>query len=257
MSRFTGPRLKTLRRFGTTKDGRTYTYPRIHGLTTKWIPKQEIIPGKTGNSKRKSFKKDKQYRTRLLEKQKVRYHYGLSERQLLQLVRKVGKGKGFLLGFLEMRLDCILFRLGLAPTITSARQIVNHGHICVNKKVVSVPGYLCQKDDFIEIKNNLGSKKMIEENFKGRQRLIRQVFRARRRAKTFRNLKRVPFYPQGQSFGLDPRWSKALPRHLRSPIHLKFDPTNFTATIHKWVKQGDVSLKVNERLILEYYSRQI
>ncbi|MFS7963399.1 putative ribosomal protein S4/S9 [Helianthus anomalus] len=77
--------------------------------------------------------KKSQYRIRLEEKQKLRFHYGLIERQLLKYVRIAGKAKGstglVLLQLLEMRLDNILFRLGMDPTISGARQLVNHRHI--------------------------------------------------------------------------------------------------------------------------------
>ena len=123
MSRYRGPRLKKIRRLGA-----------LPGLTRK--------TPKSGSNLKKKFNsgKKEQYRIRLQEKQKLRFHYGLTERQLLRYVHIAGKAKRstgqVLLQLLEMRLDNILFRLGMASTIPGARQLVNHRHILVNGRIV-------------------------------------------------------------------------------------------------------------------------
>lgn len=154
MSRFIGPRLKIVRRLG-----------ELPGLSLK-KSKREGSPGQHGNSAAKRARKNNtsQYNSRLQEKQKLRYHYGITESQLLNYIRKARKKQGstgdVLLQLLEMRLDCLVFRLGLAPTIRAARQIVNHGHILVNKKALNIPSYQCQVTDCIEVKDSKAAKNL-------------------------------------------------------------------------------------------------
>merc|ERR1711972_442038 len=112
-----------------------------------------ICPGQHGRAKQK--KKSTEYGQRLKEKQKIRFNYGVTERQLVNYVKKSKRIKGktghILLQFLEMRLDNLVYRLGLAPTIFSARQLVNHRHICVNGKRVSIPSYQCRPGDELSV----------------------------------------------------------------------------------------------------------
>jgi small subunit ribosomal protein S4 len=151
MSRFTGPRLKVIRRFGGLD---------LPGLTRK-KPKNANPPGQHGAER----KKKSEYAVRLDEKQKVRLNYGVSERQMLRYMRKARRSKGStglaLLQLLEMRLDCIVFRLGMAPTIPAARQVVNHGHIVVNGRKVTIPSYECKVGDVITVRNTPGSRKVV------------------------------------------------------------------------------------------------
>ena len=95
-----------------------------------------------------------QYRVRLQEKQKLRYNYGVSEKQLLSYVRRARRLKGptgeLLLQMLEMRLDCIVYRLGFAPTIRAARQYVSHGLVSVNGQKVTIPSYNCTAGEIIK-----------------------------------------------------------------------------------------------------------
>jgi len=94
-----------------------------------------------------------------MEKQKLRYYYGLNERQLVNYFIKAKSAEGStairLLISLEMRLDNIIFRLGLAPSIPAARQLVSHGHVLVNKVKVHAPGYQCKPGDDINTQANL------------------------------------------------------------------------------------------------------
>jgi len=102
-------------------------------------------------------KKPSQYGIRLQEKQKLRFNYGITERQLIRYVRQARSAKNstgeVLLQLLEMRLDNIVFRLGLAPTIPAARQLINHGHFLVNNKKVDIPSYQCKQNDKITVSN--------------------------------------------------------------------------------------------------------
>jgi small subunit ribosomal protein S4 len=124
----TGPRLKVIRRLGTP----------LPGLTRKSAEKRPHPPGQHGLGKRRTTKSD--YRRRLEEKQKLRFHYGITERQLRNYFEEAARRRGVtgdvLLGMLERRLDNVVFRLGLAPTMPAARQLVTHGHVLVNGRRV-------------------------------------------------------------------------------------------------------------------------
>ena len=105
---------------------------------------------------------------KLLGVQSVDGNYGISEKQLMNYVRQAKKIKGasgnILLQLLEMRLDNIIFRLGMASTIASARQIVTHKHILINGSCVSIPSYQCQPGDTISVKDSTASKQLITKN---------------------------------------------------------------------------------------------
>ena len=126
MARYRGARLRICRRLGD-----------LPGLTRKKTNKQAPA-GEHG----KQVKKPSEYTLRLEEKQKLRFNYGLNEKQLLKNIKIAKKVQGstglVLLQILEMRLDNTIFRLGLSPTIPAARQLVNHGHILVNNKIISI-----------------------------------------------------------------------------------------------------------------------
>ena len=108
------------------------------------------------------------YLIRLKVKQRLRYNYGLTERQLVSYVRKAKKIKEstgqVLLQYIEMRLDNIVFRLNMAPTIVSARQMINHGHILVNNKRLNIPSYICKPKDVISVANKQKSLKLVTRN---------------------------------------------------------------------------------------------
>ena len=163
MSRYRGPKLKISRRLGI-----------LPGLTIK-KSKKINRPGKQGGEKADIGKNLTEYGIRLEEKQKLKFNYGLSEHQLFRYVKKARRSKGVtglvLLQLLEMRLDTICYNLGFAKSIAQARQIVNHGHILVNDKVVSIPSFQCQLNDIISIKAKPVSQNLIEKNFKSNQKL--------------------------------------------------------------------------------------
>ena len=104
------------------------------------------------------------------EKQKLKFNYGVTENQLFSYIKEARRRKGvtglILLQLLEMRLDTICFRLRFAPTIASARQLVNHGHITINGEVLNIPSFQCRINDIVSIKQKTSSKNLIEENLK-------------------------------------------------------------------------------------------
>nr|AXR86827.1 ribosomal protein S4 [Parashorea macrophylla] len=197
MSRYRGPRFKKIRRLGA-----------LPGLTSK-------RPKARKNQSRP--RKKSQYRIRLEEKQKLRFHYGLTERQLLKYVRIAGKAKGstgqVLLQLLEMRLDNILFRLGMASTIPQARQLVNHRHILVNDRIVDIPSYRCKPRDIISARNEQKSRALIQNSL-----------------------------------------DSSIPKKL--PTHLTLQTLQYKGLVNQIIDRKWVGLKINELLVVEYYSRQ-
>jgi small subunit ribosomal protein S4 len=157
MARYRGPKLRIIRRLG-----------ELPGLTqktcTRDFPPGQHGPKKRGSGNQKS--KESQYAVRLKEKQKLRFNYGISERQLISYVREARKRKGstgeILLQLLEMRLDNIVFRLGFAPTIAAARQLISHGHVILNTRRVTIPSYICKQNDVISINSN--SEKFVKNS---------------------------------------------------------------------------------------------
>lgn len=154
----TGPRLKVIRRLGTP----------LPGLTRKSAEKRPNPPGQHGVGKRRTTKSD--YRRRLEEKQKLRFHYGITEQQLRnyfeEAVRRRGVTGELLLGMLERRLDNVVFRLGFAPTIPAARQLVTHGHVRVNGRRVDRAAAQVRSGDTIAVsdraRNNPGVMQSVE-----------------------------------------------------------------------------------------------
>ena len=158
MSRYLGPKLRITRRLG-----------KLPGLTQK-ISKKTARPGQHRKISGDGKNKTTEYGIRLEEKQKLKFNYGINENQLYSYVKEARRRNGvtglILLQLLEMRLDTICFSLGLAPTIGGARQLVNHGHITVNKMVVDIPSFQCQITDIIGIKEKLTSQILIKNNLK-------------------------------------------------------------------------------------------
>jgi small subunit ribosomal protein S4 len=205
MSRYRGPKLKISRRLGP-----------LPGLTTKKSNKINR-PGKDGNVNADTGKKLTEYGVRLEEKQKLKFNYGLSESQLYRYVKEARRRQGVtglvLLQLLEMRLDTLCFSLGFAKSIAQARQLVNHGHITVNKKVVSIPSFQCRLNDVIGVKEKTSSKTLVENNVNNNQ--VTEI-----------------------------------------PAHLKFDKSKLEAVVLDYCDRDDVSLQLDELLVIEYYSRR-
>jgi small subunit ribosomal protein S4 len=151
------PRLKIIRRFGV----------QLPGLTRKDAEKKPYPPGQHGQSKT-GRRKTSEFRRLLEEKQKVRFNYGVSENQLrryLVLARKMpGRAGDNLLAVLERRLDNVVFRMGFAPTIPAARQLVSHGNIRVNGKKVDRPSYLADSGDEVSVAPKARERAQLMEN---------------------------------------------------------------------------------------------
>ena len=205
MSRYLGPKLKISRRLGL-----------LPGLTLKKSNKLNR-PGKDGNQSSENNKKLTEYAIRLEEKQKLKFNYGLTESQLYSCVKEARRRKGItglvLLQLLEMRLDTICFTVGYSKSIVQARQMVNHGHITVNGKVVSIPSFQCRIGDIIGIKETSPTKTLIESNLKNYQENER-------------------------------------------PAHLKFSTSNLETKILDYCNRDDISLQLDELLVIEHYSRR-
>ena len=140
MARYTGAKLRITRRLGD-----------LPGLTSK-KGKRTQRPGQHGATQKKLT----QYAIRLEEKQKLRFNYGLGEKQLRRLVQESFRSREHsghkLLELLERRLDSVLFRAGFAPTIPAARQLVSHKHVLVDGKLVNIPSYRIKKGQTITVK---------------------------------------------------------------------------------------------------------
>jgi small subunit ribosomal protein S4 len=202
MARYTGAKLRITRRLGdlpglTSKKGKLTQRPGQHGATQKKLT---------------------QYAIRLEEKQKLRYNYGLSEKQLMNYIRQAKKIKGatgnILLQLLEMRLDNVIFRLGMAPTIAAARQIVGHKHITINKTCVSIPSYQCQPGDIVSVKDSTVSKQLVNKNLE-------------------------------------------MPALSNVPQNLDFNKKDLTAKVLGIIDREWIALKLNELFVIEFYSRKI
>src|SRR3954463_12972782 len=153
----TRPLLKILRRFGV----------QLPGLTRKSAEKKPYPPGQHGQSKT-GRRKTSEFRRLLEEKQKVRFNYGVSEGQLLPsppLARNMpGRTGDNLLAVLERRLDNVVFRMGFAPPIPAARQLVSHGNIRVNAKKVDRPSYLTDSGDEVSVAPKARERAQLIEN---------------------------------------------------------------------------------------------
>lgn len=155
MSRYTGPSWKLSRRLG---------YSTLE--TGKELAKRPYGPGQHGNARKK---KPSEYGKQLIEKQKLRFTYGVSERQFSNLFFKAKKIKGVVTGtafmqLLESRLDNLVYRLGFGRTRRAARQLVNHGHITVNGKKVNIPSYEVKVGDVIAVCEGSKNLKVIKES---------------------------------------------------------------------------------------------
>lgn len=154
MSRYTGPAWKVSRRLG---------FSTLE--TGKELAKRPYGPGQHGENKRK---KNSEYGKQLIEKQKLRMMYGVSERQFQRLFKIAKADKNAVTGtkfmqILESRLDNLVFRFGFAKTRRAARQLVNHGHITVNGAKVDIPSYICSVGDVITLKESSKELKVVKE----------------------------------------------------------------------------------------------
>jgi len=154
MARYTGPRVRISRRFGVPIFG-----------PSKYLERRNYGPGVHGP---KSRRKHTEYALGLIEKQKLRYFYGLQERQFRGVYERALRRRGItgetMLQILETRLDNVVYHLGFGNTRASARQMVNHGHIKVNGRKVSIASYALKVNDVVEVKDVSVSRQMATKN---------------------------------------------------------------------------------------------
>jgi len=154
MARYTGPRTKVSRRFN----------EPIFG-PSKALQKKNYPPGHHGRSRRR---KQSEYAIQLGEKQKAKYTYGVLERQFANVFDRASRKKGItgeiLLQLLESRLDNTVFRLGIAPSRRSARQLVTHKHITVNGGLVNIPSYTLRPGDIVGVREKSKSLEVVTES---------------------------------------------------------------------------------------------
>ena len=152
MARYTGPTSRIARRFG----------EPIFG-PDKALAKKAYGPGQHGNQRRRG--KQSEYGMQLMEKQKAKYTYGILEKQFSNLFKEALRRKGItgevLLQMCEMRLDNVVFRLGIAPTRRAARQFVTHKHITVNGNICNIPSYVLKLGDQISVRERSKSMEAI------------------------------------------------------------------------------------------------
>lgn len=203
MARYTGPRSKINRRFGLP----------IYG-EDKALERRPFPPGIHGA--RGARRKRSEYAVAMGEKQKLKHMYGVLEKQFRRYYEIAHHRRGItgetLLQLLESRLDNIVFRLGLATTRRLARQMVNHGHIKVNGKKVTIPSYLCKAGDVVEVKESAKSRQIATKCLEANQ--------------------------------LDP-----------VPDWLSLQKEAFKGTINHIPSREEIAPIVNERLVVELYSR--
>jgi small subunit ribosomal protein S4 len=205
MARYRGPRLKKCRAVGTV----------LPGLTTVATLNRPFPPGEHGTRRRS---KPSDYKIRLAEKQKARWHFGVLEKQFQRYVKKASRMKGpsglNLMRLLSSRLDNIVWRLGLTRTIPAARQLIVHGHIQVNGRRVDRPSFHVSAGDEIVVREKTRSKSFLTD-------VIEQ--------------------------------SSTLPR----PSWLDFDPAKCTGKMTAAPERADLPFDLNEAAIIEFYSQKL
>jgi small subunit ribosomal protein S4 len=203
MARYTGPLAKISRRFGVSLFG-----------SSKALERRNFPPGQHGV--RAGRKKKSEYSVALGEKQKLRFQYGVLERQFRKYYEEAARRRGvtgvILLQLLETRLDNVCYRLGFGNSRQSARQLVNHGHISVNGHCVDIPSYQCKPGDVIKVGGKASSKQLALRN-------------------------------------LD------LTQAVSVKDWLTLDRDKMEATVARVPERDEIDPQVNEQLIVELYSR--
>jgi len=202
MARYTGPRLRISRRFGVPIFG-----------ASKYLERKNYGPGMHGP---KSRRKHTDYALGLIEKQKLRYFYGLMEKQFRGVYERALKRRGVtgetMLQILETRLDNVVYHLGFGSTRSAARQMVAHGHIKVNGRKVNIPSYSLKVNDVIETKDTNVSKQMATK-------------------------------------GMEISTSRAVPDWI------SLDKGGFKGTVLRLPARDDIQPIANEQAVVEFYSR--
>jgi small subunit ribosomal protein S4 len=202
MARYTGPRVRISRRFGIPIFG-----------PTKYLERRNYGPGVHGP---KSRRKHTEYGLGLIEKQKLRYYYGLMERQFRNVYEKALRRRGVtgeqMLQILETRLDNVVFHLGFGLTRAAARQLVGHGHVKVNGRKVDIASFALKVNDVIEVKEATVSRQLASKNLE---------------SSTSRNV---------------PDW-------------LTLDRAAFKGTVMRIPSRDEIQPIANEQAVVEFYSR--
>lgn len=159
MARYTGPKTKIARKFGEAIFGED-----------KSFEKRNFPPGQHGANRRRGKKSE--YSIQLAEKQKAKYTYGILERQFANLFKKASSSKGItgeiLLQLCESRLDNVVYRMGVAPSRSAARQLVSHRHITVNGELVNIPSFSLNAGDVVAVREKSKSLLAIENSLAAR-----------------------------------------------------------------------------------------
>ena len=233
MSKYIGPKVKIVRRLGA-----------LLGLTRKAQKLRKKGPGQHGKllssaNTRSSLSSD--YSSRLVEKQKLKYFYGVSDKLLFNYYNLAKKKKAsigpFILKRLESRLDCIAYRLGFAPTVRAARQLINHNHFFLNFRGVLSPGTICKKGDIISPRNE-HSAIIIGEYLKINEKTKFTL------SSKLRNKKPV-IVARKNFFGA----AHEIPKHL------SFIKSSLSGIVLGPVKRKDITFAINELKVAEYYSK--
>jgi small subunit ribosomal protein S4 len=202
MARYKGPRVRISRRFGVPIFG-----------PSKYLERRNYPPGVHGP---KSRRKLTDYGMGLVEKQKLRYYYGLLERQFRGVYEKALKRRGVtgeqMLQILETRLDNVVYHLGFGTTRAGARQMVAHGHVQVNGRKVSIPSYALRVNDVITVKNTTVSRQMATK-------------------------------------GMELSTSRAVPDWL------SLNKEEFKGTVMRIPTRDEINPIANEQAVVEFYSR--
>jgi len=208
MARYTEARCRLCRRAG---EKLFLKGPRC-GTPKCGVAKRPVAPGQHGTSRQKLSN----YGVQMREKQKVKWMYGVLEKQFRKYFKIASKSKGvtgkLLLQLLERRLDNVVFRMGLAPSRAQGRQIVRHNHIYVNNRRVNIPSYLAAKDDRIEFRAKRNTAEKIKENLE-------------------------------------------LTKDRSVPSWLEFDRQSFSARVVRLPEKSDIPSHIQEQLIVELYSK--
>lgn len=202
MSRYRGPKLRKIRSLGP-----------LPGLTRK-EPANQNPPGEHGG--RWHRRRESTYRLQLIEKQKIRFNYGLSEKQLRKYFAKAATMKGEtghnLLQLIERRLDNVVARSGFVISIPASRQLVAHGHVTVNGRKVDIPSFSVKVGDVVSLKEKSKKLKVVENNI-----------------------------TEGAGIGI--------------PAFIDVDPAARKIIMKMLPSREDVPLEVDERMVVEFYSK--
>lgn len=205
MSRYTGPRVKVMRALGL----------ELPGLSRKSTENRPNPPGQHGASAARRRKSD--YGIALIEKQKLRYNYGVKESQLRKLMVQArhthGSSGAILLQLLESRLDNAVFRAGIAPTLIAARQLVSHRHVMVNGRIANIPSIRLRAGDEIQLRERSRNIPMVVE-------------------------------------------SLANPA-LTRPEWLSWDEKNYTAKLTRLPEADEVPFPIDIQLVVQYYAKLV